>query len=114
MAAEFPVVHFKIRHRATGLTPPAVAAQYLLAQGVVRQRIKTQAAGFGEDHSDDVFACVCSSLVQLGCTIKTLPALSQRPKGNRRTRIRFSSTTIMLPSLRGSTITGIAPNSNRN
>jgi hypothetical protein len=100
MAAKFPVVHFKIRHHATGLTPPAVAAQYLLAQSFVRQGIKTQAAGFGADHSDDVFSRKCSSLVQLGCTIKALPALSQRPKGNRRTRIRFSSTTIMLPSLR--------------
>src|SRR5208283_885839 len=32
MAAEFPVVHFKIRRRVTGLTPPAVATQDLLAQ----------------------------------------------------------------------------------
>src|SRR6266849_3695653 len=32
MAAELPVVHLKIRHRATGLTPPAVATQDLLAQ----------------------------------------------------------------------------------
>jgi hypothetical protein len=37
MAAEFPVVHLKIRHRATGLTPPAVATQNLLAQTFVRQ-----------------------------------------------------------------------------
>jgi len=37
MAAEFPVVHLKIRHRAAGLTPPAVAAQYLLAQTFIRQ-----------------------------------------------------------------------------
>jgi hypothetical protein len=27
MAAEFPVVHFKIHHRATGLTPPVVPTQ---------------------------------------------------------------------------------------
>src|SRR5712692_525945 len=27
MAAELPVVHLKIRHRATGLTPPTVATQ---------------------------------------------------------------------------------------
>ena len=32
MAAELPVVHLKIRRRATGLTPPAVATQDLLAQ----------------------------------------------------------------------------------
>ena len=32
MAAELSVVHLKIRHRATGLTPPAVATQDLMAQ----------------------------------------------------------------------------------
>lgn len=32
MAAERPVVHFKIRHRAAGLAPPAIATQDLLAQ----------------------------------------------------------------------------------
>jgi hypothetical protein len=31
MAAELSVVHLKIRHRAAGLTPPAVAMQDLLA-----------------------------------------------------------------------------------
>ena len=35
VAAEFPMVHLEVRHRATGLTPPAVAAQYLLAQTFV-------------------------------------------------------------------------------
>ena len=40
MAAELPVVYLKIRHRATGLTPPAVATQDLLAQVVVRQGIQ--------------------------------------------------------------------------
>jgi len=39
MAAEFPVVHFKIRHRATGLTPPVVPTQYLLAQTFIRQSV---------------------------------------------------------------------------
>src|ERR1035441_7259699 len=39
---------------------------------------------------------------------KRCPSHSQRPNGNRRTRIRFSSTTIMLPSLKGPSITGIA------
>jgi hypothetical protein len=31
MAAELPVVYLKIRHRATGLTPPTVTIQDLLA-----------------------------------------------------------------------------------
>jgi hypothetical protein len=35
MAAELPVVHLKVRHRAAGLTPPAIATQDLLAQTVV-------------------------------------------------------------------------------
>ena len=34
-AAELPVVHLKIRHRAAGLTSPAVATEDLLAQTVV-------------------------------------------------------------------------------
>jgi len=32
VAAKLFVVHLKIRHRATGLTPPTVAIQGLLAQ----------------------------------------------------------------------------------
>jgi hypothetical protein len=40
MAAEFRVVHLKIRHRATGLTPPAVATQDLQAQAFVRQEVQ--------------------------------------------------------------------------
>jgi hypothetical protein len=39
MAAEFLVVHLKVRHRATGLTSPSVATQDLLAQTFVRQAI---------------------------------------------------------------------------
>jgi predicted nucleic acid-binding protein len=35
MAPELPVVHLKIRHRATGLTPPDVATQDLLEQAFV-------------------------------------------------------------------------------
>jgi hypothetical protein len=35
MTTEFLVVHLKIRHRATGLTPPAVPMQDLLAQNFV-------------------------------------------------------------------------------
>ena len=46
MAAELPVVHLKIRHRATGLTPPAVATQDLLAQTFVREGVQPQAGGF--------------------------------------------------------------------
>jgi hypothetical protein len=40
MAAEFLVVHLKIRHRAAGLTPPAVATQELLAKAFVRQEVQ--------------------------------------------------------------------------
>jgi hypothetical protein len=40
MGAELPVVDLKIRHRATGLTPQAVATQDLLAQTFIRQEIQ--------------------------------------------------------------------------
>ena len=67
MAAELPVVHLKIRHRATGLTPPAVATQGLLAQIFVRQGVQPQGDDFGANHSQDAFslkfsrkACCCS------------------------------------------------------
>jgi hypothetical protein len=49
MAAELPVV-LKIRHRAAGLTPPAVATEDLLAQTFVRHRIQPQASGFWANH----------------------------------------------------------------
>jgi hypothetical protein len=77
MAAELSVMHLKIRHCATGLTPPAVAAQDLLAQTFVRKGIKTQplpatidseATGFWANHAHDAFsrrfsrkACCCAS-----------------------------------------------------
>jgi len=32
MAAEFPVMHLEIRHRATRLAPPAIATQNLSTQ----------------------------------------------------------------------------------
>ena len=35
MAPEFPVAHFKIRHRATQLTPPAVSPENSLPQGLI-------------------------------------------------------------------------------
>src|SRR5260370_30111978 len=56
MAAELPMVHLKIRHRATGLTPPAVATQNLLAQLFVRQRVQTRGSGFGANRSHDAFS----------------------------------------------------------
>jgi hypothetical protein len=40
MAAELSVVHFKIRHRATGLAPPSVATQDLPAQTFVRRGVQ--------------------------------------------------------------------------
>ena len=52
MAAELPVVHLKIGHRATGLTPPTVATQDLLAQTLVRHGIQPQGSGFGESFSE--------------------------------------------------------------
>ncbi len=36
VAAELSVVHLKVSHRATRLTPPAVATQDLLAQPLIR------------------------------------------------------------------------------
>jgi hypothetical protein len=47
MTAELPVVHLQTRRRATGLTPPAVATQGLLAQTFVRQGIQPRGSGFG-------------------------------------------------------------------
>lgn len=67
MTAELPVVHLKIRHRATRLTPPAVATQDLLAQTFVRQGIQPRESGFAANRSQDAFsrrfsrkACCCS------------------------------------------------------
>src|SRR5450755_1050735 len=74
MAAEFPVVHLKIGHRAAGLTPPAVATQDLLAQTFVRQGIQAGGIGFGANHSQDAFSRRVSSLVQLVCTIEASPS----------------------------------------
>jgi hypothetical protein len=67
MAAELPVVHLKLRHRATGLTPPAVAIQDFLAQTFVRRGVRSQASGFCASHSQEAFSrrfsrkvCCCS------------------------------------------------------
>ena len=46
MAAEFLVVHLKIRHRDAGLTSPAVATQDPLAQAFVRQEVQSRGNGF--------------------------------------------------------------------
>src|ERR1019366_5767153 len=56
MAAELPVVYLKLRHRATGLTPPSVATQDMLAQTFVRQGLQSQASGFWANHSQDAFS----------------------------------------------------------
>ena len=56
MGAELPVVDLKIRHRATGLTPPAVATQDLPAQTFVRQGIQPQVSGFWTNHFQDAFS----------------------------------------------------------
>jgi hypothetical protein len=61
MAAELPVVHLKIRHRVTGLTPPSVTTQDLLAQTLVRQRIQPRASGFAANHSQDAWG-VCKDM----------------------------------------------------
>src|SRR5712664_2798128 len=46
------VMDFKVRHRATGWTPPAVATQDLLTQTFVRQGIQPRGSGFwGESFS---------------------------------------------------------------
>ena len=76
MAAEFSVVHLKIRHRATGLASPTVATQYLLAQTFVRQRVKPQGSGFRANHSHEGLSRRFSSLLQLVCAIEALPVLS--------------------------------------
>lgn len=56
MGAELPVVDLKIRHRATRLTPPAVATQDLPAQTFVRQGIHPQVSGFWTNHFQDAFS----------------------------------------------------------
>jgi hypothetical protein len=56
MAAELPVVHLDIRHRAAGLTPPTIATQDLLAQTFGRQGIQPQAGNVWSNHSQDAFS----------------------------------------------------------
>ena len=65
LAAKLLMVDFQVRHRAAGLTPPAVATQDLLAQAFVRHGIQPQAAGFWANHSQDGFSRRFSSFVQL-------------------------------------------------
>jgi hypothetical protein len=59
MAAEFSVVHLKIRNRATQLTPPAVAAQDLLAQTFIRQRVQPRGLPDGL-----YYLCLTDSLIR--------------------------------------------------
>ena len=40
VTAKLFVVDLQVRHRATGLTPPAVTAQDLLTESLVRRRIQ--------------------------------------------------------------------------
>ena len=61
------VMDLQVRHRATQLTPPSIATQYLLAQTFVRQGVQPRGSGFGTNHSQDAFsrrfsrkACCCS------------------------------------------------------
>jgi len=50
MAVELLVVHLKIRHRATELTPPGIPTEDLLAQTFVRRRVQPQGSGFRANH----------------------------------------------------------------
>jgi hypothetical protein len=56
LASEFLVVNFQIRHRAAGLTAPAVAAQDLLAQLLVFDRIQPQARSSWPSFVHDAFS----------------------------------------------------------
>src|ERR1017187_2510002 len=59
MDAELPVVHLKIRHRATGLTPPAITTQDLLTQTFVRQGVQPRGSGLlGESFSGGLLSKV--------------------------------------------------------
>ncbi len=51
MTAELHVVHLKIRHCATGLTPPAVTTQDLLAEAFVRHGVQPEGRRFRGTHS---------------------------------------------------------------
>src|ERR1035437_2487991 len=59
MDAELPVVHLKIRHRATGLTPPAITTQDLLTQTFLRQGVQPRGSGLlGESFSGGLLSKV--------------------------------------------------------
>jgi hypothetical protein len=67
MTTELPVVYFKIRHRSTGLTSPAISTQDLLSQPLIRDQIQPQAGRFGPRRAHDALslrpprnACCCS------------------------------------------------------
>jgi hypothetical protein len=43
MTPKFLVVNLQVRHRSAGLTPPAIATQYLLPELLVGRSIESQA-----------------------------------------------------------------------
>ena len=101
MAAEFPVVHLKIRHRATGLTPPAVATQESTGAAKVRQTdqdrpsvITSKAANGSSRCGTQLFypAASCGGKSVLVLQLRG-PHLSTCPWCNRRSRMRARSRT---------------------
>src|ERR1035437_1632807 len=67
VAANFFVRDFQVAHRATGLTPPAIATQDPLPKSLVRHRIQPQAHGLRTDRTHDALSlkpsrnsCLCS------------------------------------------------------
>ena len=67
VAAELFVMDFQVRHSAAQLTPPTVAAQHLLPQTVVRNRIQAHPRELRAQRAHETFslrpsrnACRCS------------------------------------------------------
>ena len=56
LAAEFFVVHLKIRHCAARLTPPAITTQNLLSQNLVGDGIQPQGREFRANQIHDAFS----------------------------------------------------------
>jgi len=90
MATELFVVKFKIRHCATGLTPPAVTAQDLLSKFLVRHRFQPQAHGLRANRAHEAFslrpprnACRCSP----GRKLKNLVIENSRVSGSPLSRL---------------------------
>ena len=70
LAAKLLMVDFQLRHRAAGLTPPAVATQNLLAQTFVRRGVQSKACG--ANHSQDTLSRRFSRKVCCGSPGKNL------------------------------------------